>query len=223
MAIERAMILAAGRGRRMRPLTDTTPKPLLKVCGRPLLDWHLEKLAAAGVREVVVNGAWLKDQIAAFLQTPRYGLKLYFSPEPPGGLETAGGIVQALPLLGEAPFIVVNGDVFSDYDYACLPQPGGLAHLVLVPSPEHHPTGDFGLEDGRVTPEGPWTFSGISVLSPELFAGVVPGPRPLAPLLRAAMRQGQVSGALYEGLWSDVGTPKRLAALNARLGCSDSL
>ncbi len=130
--------------------------------------------------------------------------------------------MQALPYLGSAPFIVVNGDVFSDYDYARLPEPVGLAHLVLVPSPPHNPTGDFGLESGRVTPAGPWTFSGISVLSPALFDGVAPGRRPLAPLLRAAMRQGRVSGELYEGLWSDVGTPQRLADLNARLGCSDS-
>lgn len=222
MVIERAMVLAAGRGERMRPLTDTIPKPLLKVCGRPLLDWHLEKLAAAGVREVVVNGAWLKEQIADFLRTPRYGLKLRFSPEPPGGLETAGGIVRALPYLGEAPFIVVNGDVFSDYDYAHLPVPQALAHLVLVPSPAHNPAGDFGLENGLVTPEGPWTFSGISVLSPALFAGVAPGVQPLAPLLREAMAQGQVSGELHEGLWSDVGTPERLAQLNGRLGCSDT-
>lgn len=222
MAIERAMVLAAGRGMRMRPLTDTTPKPLLRVCGRPLLDWQLEKLAAAGVREVVVNGAWLKEQIAAFVGRPRYGLTLHFSAEPPGGLETAGGIVQALPLLGDAPFIVVNGDVFTDYDYARLSQPDGLAHLVLVPSPAHHPEGDFGLQGGRVTPTGPWTFAGISVLDPELFAGVTPGPQPLAPLLRQAMDAGQVSGERYTGLWCDVGTPQRLAALNARLGCSDN-
>lgn len=220
--IRRAMVLAAGRGKRMRPLTDHTPKPLLKVCGRPLLDWHLERLAVAGVEEVVVNGAWLRDQIEAYVAHPRYGLKVHFSPEPrEGGLETAGGIIQALPLLGSDPFIVVNGDVFTDFDFSVLPAQVELAHLVLVPSPPHNARGDFGLEAGRVTPNGPFTFAGISVLTPELFEGVSPGVRPLAPLLRAAMKSERVSGMLYEGAWYDIGTPERLKALAQSLGCPD--
>ncbi len=218
--LETAMILAAGRGKRMRPLTDTTPKPLLPVCGRPLLAWHLHKLAEAGFRRVVVNGAWLSEQIEAFLQQVDLDLALHFSPEPPGGLETAGGIVQALAWLGDAPFAVINGDVFSEYDYTRFRAPQGLAHLVLVPSPPHHPEGDFGLEAGRVTPQGPWTFSGLSVLSPELFQGVAPGFRPLAPVLREAMAQGAVTGEVFDGLWSDVGTPERLHALEKTLGCA---
>ena len=220
--IRRAMVLAAGRGQRMRPLTDHTPKPLLKVCGRPLLDWHLERLAAAGVEEVVVNGAWLRDQIEAYVARPRYGLKVHFSPEPrEGGLETAGGIIQALPLLEAEPFIVVNGDIFTDFDFATLPENVDLAHLVLVPSPPHNPQGDFGLEAGRVTPEGPLTFAGISVLSPRLFDGLTPGVRPLAPLLRAAMAEGRVTGMLHEGTWYDIGTPERLHALAQSLGCAE--
>ncbi len=218
--LETAMILAAGRGARMRPLTDTTPKPLLPVCGRPLLAWHLHKLAEAGFRRVVVNGAWLREQIEAFLQQLDTALEIHFSPEPPGGLETAGGIIQALPWLGDEPFAVINGDVFSHYDYARFSPPDGLAHLVLVPSPVHNAGGDFGLEAGRVTPHGPWTFSGLSVLTPQLFAGLTPGFRPLAPVLRCAMAQGAVSGEVFEGLWSDVGTPQRLHALEKALGCA---
>lgn len=218
--IDTAMILAAGRGRRMRPLTDVTPKPLLSVCGRPLLEWHLRKLAQAGFRRVVVNGAWLAEQIDAFVQQVDLDLALHFSAEPPGGLETAGGIVQALPLLGDAPFAVINGDVFSDYDYGCFAPPRGLAHLVLVPSPPHNAEGDFGLQGARVTPRGPWTFSGLSVLRPELLAGLEAGSRPLAPLLRQAMAQGAVTGEVFHGLWSDVGTPQRLHALEKTLGCA---
>ncbi len=217
---EVAMLLAAGRGKRMRPLTDTTPKPLLPVCGEPLLGRHLKHLRTAGVRRVVVNGAWLKEQIEAFLAVGDWGMEVIFSPEPPGGLETAGGIVRALPWLGERPFIVVNGDVWTDFDFSCLPDRVDAAHLVLVPSPPHNPRGDFGLENGKVLPEGPFTFAGISVLSPELFAGLDDRPAPLAPLLRTAMAQGTVTGCLHEGMWHDVGTPERLRDLEKRLGCA---
>lgn len=216
-----AMVLAAGRGRRMRPLTDKTPKPLLPVCGRPLLDYHLEKLAKAGVERVVINGAWLKAQLEQYVKRGFEGLELIFSPEPEGGLETAGGIIQALPLLGEAPFIVVNGDVFTDFPFTTLPEKlyDSVAHLVLVESPAHNLKGDFGLDQGRVVSQGVYTFSGISVLHPELFEGLTPGVRPLAPVLRAAMTEGRVSGHVYTGLWQDVGTPQRLEALENTLGC----
>ncbi|WP_294947980.1 N-acetylmuramate alpha-1-phosphate uridylyltransferase MurU [Sulfurivirga sp.] len=217
---EVAMILAAGRGKRMRPLTDTTPKPLLPVCGEPLLGRHLRRLRNAGIQRVVVNGAWLKAQIEAYVTGRDWGMEVIFSPEPPGGLETAGGIVRALPWLGERPFIVVNGDVWTDFDFASLPDQVEAAHLVLVSSPPHNPHGDFGLENGKVLPEGPYTFAGISVLSPALFAGLDDRPAPLAPLLRSAMARGAVTGRLHEGIWHDVGTPERLRDLEKRLGCA---
>ena len=216
----RAMILAAGRGERMRPLTDTTPKPLLPLAGRPLIEYHLRALAAAGVREVVVNHAHLGHRLEDALgDGSRWGLTIAWSPEGEA-LETGGGIHRALPLLGEAPFIVVNGDIWTDYDFSGLPaEPAGLAHLVLVDNPAHHPAGDFVLDRGRVREgDGPrLTFSGIGVYRPALFAGCAPGRFPLGPLLRAAMARDEVSGEHHRGRWVDVGTPERLAALEAEL------
>lgn len=227
----KAMVLAAGRGERMRPLTDSCPKPLLPVGGKPLIVWHLERLAAAGFREVVINHAHLGAQIETALGSGvAWGLTLRYSPEPPGALETAGGIVQALPLLGDAPFLVVNGDIFCDWDVSRAPQAlaaGDQAHLVLAPNPPQHPQGDFALANGRVSGSGEeqLTFAGIGVYRPALFAGLVAGqPAKLAPLLRAAMAQGRVSGECHDGRWVDVGTPQRLAALDAELkGTSPSL
>ena len=220
LPIRTAMILAAGRGERMRPLTDHTPKPLLEAGGRPLIGHHLTALAAAGVREVVINHAHLGAQIEAALGDGAvYGLRIRYSPEETA-LETGGGIFQALPLLGPGPFLVVNGDVWTDLDLGHLRLAGqDLAHLVLVPNPSHHPAGDFVLADGRVVPEGParLTFSGIGVYRAALFEGCAPGRFPLAPLLRAAIAAGRVSGEMHAGRWTDVGTPERLAALDRAL------
>ena len=214
----KAMLLAAGRGERMRPLTDHTPKPLLRVAGQTLIEHHIEALARAGIRELVVNHAHLGAQlIAALGDGSGYGVHIDYSAEPPGALETGGGIFNALPLLGEAPFLVVNADIWTDFDFATLPQqPESLAHLVLVDNPAHHPQGDFALENGRVYADGParLTFSGIGVYRPALFTGSPPGPFPLAPLLRRAMAAGQVSGERYAGAWFDIGTPERLADVN---------
>ncbi len=213
------MILAAGRGERLRPLTDTTPKPLLAVGGRSLLGWHLDALAAAGIGEVVINHAWLGDQIRARArELAPAGLRLHFSDEGEAALETGGGIRQALRWLGDAPFLVVNGDIWTDYPFAALPAaPAGLAHLVMVDNPAHHPGGDFILRDGRLdTGDGTGlTFSGIGVYRPQLFADCAPGRFPLAPLLREAMARGEVSGEHYRGAWFDVGTRERLAEVDA--------
>jgi len=220
--VTKAFILAAGRGERMRPLTDHTPKPLLLVRGRPLIEHHLAALVAAGVREAVINLGWLGARIREHLgDGGRYGLQLAYSDEGWPALETGGGIHRALPLLDDAPFVVVNGDVYSDYPLAALVARAqalpaqDLAHLVLVPNPAHHPRGDFALADGRMVEPAPpqYTFSGLSVLRPALFAGCQPGAFGLAPLLRAAAQRGQVGAELHRGLWSDVGTPERLAAL----------
>lgn len=219
--IRTAMILAAGRGERMRPLTDVVPKPLLPAGGRRLIDYHLEALARAGVREVVVNHAHLGAQIEAALgDGSDSGLRICYSPEP-SALETGGGIYQALPLLGGGPFIVVNGDVWTDFDFGRLALgESDLVHLVLVDNPPHHPGGDFVLKGGRVTTEGAprLTYAGVGVYRGELFAGCRGGAFPLAPLLREAMAAGRVSGERHEGAWVDVGTPERLAELDARLG-----
>jgi N-acetyl-alpha-D-muramate 1-phosphate uridylyltransferase len=216
----KAMILAAGRGERMRPLTDHTPKPLLPVAGRPLIVHHLQALRAAGITDLVINTGHLGEQLPAALGDGHdWGVRIAWSPEPPDALETGGGIFQALPLLGAEPFLVVNGDIWTDYPFGRLPMaPAGLAHLVLVDNPSHHPAGDFALAaDGRVAETGAarLTFSGISVLRPELFADCAPGRFPLGPLLRRAMAAGQVTGEHYSGEWRDIGAPQRLAELRA--------
>lgn len=216
----KAMILAAGRGERMRPLTDHTPKPLLPVGGKPLIVWHIEALAGAGIKDIVINHAWLGEQIPQTLgDGSRWGVKIDYSAEGELGLETGGGIFNALPLLGEEPFLLVNGDVFTNLDYAALVERGlaqdMLAHLCLVDNPEHHPRGDFRLTDsGRVIDKPNLTFSGVSLISPKLFVGSLAGKFPLAPLLRKAMLTQQVSGQYHKGFWLDVGTVQRLQYLN---------
>lgn len=222
----KAMILAAGLGTRMRPLTDHTPKPLLKAGGKALIVWHLEKLAAAGFKEVIINIAWLGWQIPEALgDGSQWGLKLHYSDEQAeSALETAGGIVKALPLLGSEPFLVVNGDIWCDYP--CLvkaPASPYLAHLVLVNNPEHHPHGDFALlPNGQAQSEGAakLTFSGIGYYHPALFAQLAYGKRALGPVLRAAMAEGLISAEHYQGTWLDIGTPERLAQLDARLNAA---
>lgn len=217
----KAMILAAGRGERMRPLTDQTPKPLLEVAGKALVEYHIEALRDAGFRELVINHAWLGEQIVQYLgDGARFGVEILYSPEPEGALETGGGIHNALPLLGNEAFLVVNGDIWTDYPYASLNHPPAqLVHLVLIDNPPHHKQGDFSLDNGRVMDggEAALTFSGIGLYRPELFSGHAPGAFPLAPLLREAMRAGQVTGEYYAGGWTDVGTPERLAALDEQL------
>jgi len=223
----KAMILAAGRGERMRPLTDTTPKPLLRAGGKPLIVWHIAALTRAGIRDIVINHAHLGAQIENALgDGARFGARIAWSPEGEA-LETAGGIANALPLLGEAPFAVINGDVACDYDFARLPPLANtlrarrlLAHLVLVPNPPHHPDGDFALRDGKVFAAGDamLTFSGIGVYDPALFAGIARGDKAkLAPLLRAAMENNAVGGERHDGRWMDVGTPARLTELDRLL------
>jgi len=217
----KAMILAAGRGERMRPLTDHEPKPLLEVDGRTLLERHLDALAAAGVREVVINLAWLGARIRTRIgDGGHWGLRIRYSEEGDQALETAGGIVHALPLLGPDPFLAVNADVLTDYPFERLALPDGAqAHLVLVANPEHHAGGDFGLAGGRVVPTGGTrlTFAGIGVYDPALFSGLADRPAPLAPLLREAIDRGEVTGEAYTGCWHDIGTPERLAAADAEL------
>ena len=230
----KALIFAAGLGERMRPLTDTTPKPLLEAGGRPLIAWHLERLAAAGITEVVVNTSWLAKQFPAALgDGSRWGLSIHYSSEGDVPLETGGGMWHARNGLGNDPFIAVNGDVWTDYDFARLPrQPPGDAHLVLVDNPKHNPGGDFALDgDGSVRNGGAQTltFAGIGVYRASLFddwrrvIGDTPGSREnpprfrLAPLLRAAIAEGQVTGEHHPGRWTDVGTPERLATLDAEL------
>ena len=204
----------------MRPLTDATPKPLLMAGGKPLIVWHIEKLAAAGITQIVINHAHLGARIEQALgDGTRFGAALAYSHEVQA-LETAGGIANALPLLGNAPFAAINADVHSDYDYAQLVAAAApLAHLVLVDNPAHNAAGDFALSGGRVVGDGArLTFSGIAVYRPELFAGIARGTKtPLAPLLREQIAAGRVTGEHYRGRWCDVGTPQRLAALNLEL------
>ena len=218
----KAMILAAGRGERMRPLTDATPKPLLAAGGKALIVWHLERLAAAGFKDIVINRAWLGERIEAALgDGARFGVSIRYSPEPPGALETAGGIARALPLLGERPFLVVNGDIWCDWDVArAFALADKTAHLVLVDNPPEHAGGDFRLDGERVryAREGigaPVTYAGIGVFSPAFFAGVPKDAiMKLRPLLDAGIAHGIVGGERHAGRWTDVGTPQRLAALD---------
>lgn len=219
----KAMILAAGRGKRMRPLTDHTPKPLLPVSGKPLIEYHLEKLQSAGYHDVVINLHHLGEQIRERLGTgDRFGLSITYSVEDPELLETGGGIHHALPLLGDGPFLVINGDIWTDCDLTPPTLDDNiLAHLILVPNPPHHPGGDFALNTGLVVPDNSadrLTFSGIGWYQATLFSGCESGPFPLAPLLRQAASKQRVSGALCVQKWTDVGTPQRLAALSAWLG-----
>ncbi|MET0067535.1 MAG: N-acetylmuramate alpha-1-phosphate uridylyltransferase MurU [Candidatus Thiodiazotropha sp.] len=219
----KAMILAAGRGERMRPLTDSLPKPLLPVLGKPLIVHHIERLAAAGYHELVINHAHLGAMIEGELgRGDRWGVQIRYSAED-SALETGGGIHRALPLLGEDPFLVVNGDVWTDYDFTRLHiSAQDLAHLVLVPNPPQHPLGDFRLTQGRVEdmPGERLTFSGIGVYRPGLFEACQAGAFPLAPILRRAMQAGRVSGERHQGYWVDVGTPQRLYELERRLASS---
>jgi MurNAc alpha-1-phosphate uridylyltransferase len=217
----KAMLLAAGRGERMRPLTDHTAKPLLAAGGRALIDYHLFALQRAGVRSVVVNLSWQAARLRAHLgDGARFGVELCFSEEGPVPLETGGGIFRALPLLGPGAFLVVNADVWTDFPLGSLALPtGSLAHLVLVPNPGHHPGGDFALAaDGRITAGGAkLTYSGIGVFAPDFFAGCQAGRFPLKPLLERAREAGRLSGESWTGRWFDVGTPARLAALDLAL------
>ena len=213
------MILAAGLGKRMLPLTANTPKPLLQVGGRPLLEHHIFNLKAAGFTELVINAAYLADQIIDFCgDGSRWGVQIRVSVEAEP-LETAGGIVKALPLLGEGPFLVVNGDIWCPFPFArlieCSPLDAG-AHLVLVPNPPHHADGDFSLEQGRVRSKIPasFTFSGIAVYRPDFFSGLTAVKQPLKPLLDAGIVKSKVTGEIYSGTWVDVGTPQRLQALD---------
>lgn len=216
-----AMLLAAGRGERLRPLTDTVPKALVEVRGRSLLERHLESLRGAGVETVVINLGWLGEKILARIGSgAEYGLNVIYSPEGDNILETGGGIYRALPVLGQAPFLVINADVFTD-----MPLPTVLAddvdgHLVLVTTPEHKAGGDFDLVDGRiVVSETPrLTFSGVALYRPAFFSGCKPGRFPLAPMLRAAARATRLSGEHYRGTWEDAGTPARLQELNRQPG-----
>lgn len=222
----RAMILAAGRGTRLLPLTAAVPKPLLEVQGRSLISHHLQRLAQAGVEEVVVNLHHLGHMLRRHLgRGEAFGLRIHYSEEPTL-LETAGGIVQALPRLGEEPFLLVNGDVFTDFDLERLPMlsPGVLGHLVMVPKPAWQPEGDFDLAAGdgepgrlRLATAGSLTYAGIACYHPQLFASLPPGFRPLRPVLDAAIAAGHITAEVHHGLWEDIGTLERLAALRARL------
>lgn len=218
----KVMILAAGRGKRMGELTENTPKPLLRVGHYPLIGWQLLRLARAGIQEVVINLGYLGEQIEQTLGDGQdYGVRIRYSREPQEGLETAGGIVQALPMLGDGHFLVVNADVWCEVDFAHFirnwpSDSDTLAHLLLVDTPDWKSRGDFGLSGENVIAGNHYTFSGVSILHSRLFAGLAAGVQPLAPLLHRAIQTGQVSGEYYSGLWQDVGTPERLAGLRAR-------
>ncbi|OLU26386.1 mannose-1-phosphate guanylyltransferase [Pseudomonas sp. PA15(2017)] len=218
----KAMILAAGRGERLRPLTLHTPKPLVRAAGVPLIEYHVRALARAGFSELVVNHAWLGQQIEDYLgDGERYGVRIRYSAEGEP-LETGGGIFKALSLLGDEPFVVVNGDIFTDFDFSTLRRPfSEKAHLVLVDNPAHHLAGDFRLAEELVADaeagDASLTYSGIAVLSPELFSGCQPGAFKLAPLLRDAMTSQQVTGEHFTGRWVDVGTHERLAEVESLL------
>lgn len=223
----KAMILAAGLGERMRPLTEHTPKPLLEIGGIPLIAWHIERLAHCGFHKIVINIAHLGYKIIEALgDGSEWGVEIEYSDEQEeGGLETAGGIIKALPHLGEDPFLVVNGDIWCDYRFdAQLQLASGIeAHLILVPNPEHNSSGDFSLQ-GALAQDGgheAYTFSGIGYYSPKLFASLSYGKQALAPLLREAMREGRVSAEVFENEWYDIGTPERLKNLNIHLFSED--
>lgn len=219
----RAMILAAGRGERMRPLTDRTPKPLLSVAGKPMIQYHIEALAEAGVRELVINLAWLGQQIrSAIGDGSRFGVHVHYSDEGDAALETGGGVFKALPLLagpsGSDPFVVVSGDVWTEYPlgevFAKL-SADDMAHFVVVPNPDFHVSGDFGLANGRLTDSGErYTYANIGVLRPGFFAGCQPGKFPLAPLMFDWIRRNRVSGELFTGAWHNVGTPQQLQRID---------
>jgi MurNAc alpha-1-phosphate uridylyltransferase len=217
----KAMLLAAGRGERMRPLTDSLPKPLVPVAGRPLIAWHLAALAAAGYREVVVNTSWLAEALHAALgDGASFGVRITWSDEGPVPLETGGGIFRAVPLLGPGPFLVVNADIWTDIDFARLElESDAHAHLVLVANPPHNVRGDFGLDGDRVVSRDTdrFTYSGVGVFRPEFFHDCSAGRFPLLPLLNRAIAARRLRGELHRGAWSDVGTAERLAALDARL------
>lgn len=213
------MILAAGRGERMRPLTDSTPKPLLMAAGKPIIHYTIERLVSAGFNEIVINIAHLGQQIKQALgDGSQFGATIAYSNEGKSGLETAGGIIKALPLLGTDPFLVINGDIANDYNFSLLHNlPCDLAHLVLIPNPEHHPEGDFHLSTNkRLTETGSpkLTYSGIGVYNPALFNNIAPGKIKLAPILRQSMSENRVTGEQFNGFWMDIGTPERLKELD---------
>ncbi len=219
------MILAAGRGERMRPLTNVVPKPLLHAGGERLIETHLRRLRAAGFTDIVINTAWLGDLIPATLgDGARYGVRIAYSHERPEALETGGGICNALPLLGTEPFLVVNGDVWTDVDFAALRLPAGSwAHLVLVANPPQHPRGDFWLDGAYIRDAGEgerWTYSGIGIYTPGFFAGAVGGKFALLPWLQRAMAHNALTGERHRGRWYDIGTPERLARLDLELRAS---
>jgi MurNAc alpha-1-phosphate uridylyltransferase len=219
----RAMILAAGHGVRLKPLTDHTPKPLIPVAGKPLIEYHLEALAAAGFGEIVINQGHLGEQLPLALGNgERWGVRILWSDERPDPLETGGGLFKALPLLGDSPFLAVNGDIWTDYPYARLRAVKcDYAHLVLVPNPKHHPRGDFALRGAVIRKQGEprYTYSGIAVYHPRLFRDCNPGKFSVVPLMWRDMEENIVTGERYDGAWSDIGTPERLANLDASLSC----
>lgn len=217
----KAIILAAGRGERLRPLTDETPKPLIEVAGKSLIEYHLSNLAAAGFKEIIINTAWLAEKIHQQLGNgERYGVSIQYSDEG-SALETAGGIINALPLIGDNPFLVVNGDIWCDFDFSTLPtlENGVQAHLVLVNNPDHNEKGDFSLQEKYVKNTGDpmYTYSGIGLYSPAFFAEQQPGRTPLAPIIRNKINNNLISGQYYNGLWTDVGTIERLQELDKQL------
>ena len=217
------MILAAGRGERMRPLTDTTPKPLLKVAGKCLIEYHLENLARAGIQDVIINHAWLGEQFEPALGSgDRYGLHILYSDEGEKALETAGGIIRALPYLGSEPFLIINGDIWTDYELSSLTNRENaidhLIHLVLVSNRSHHPRGDFDINENNLLLDRPaYTYSGIGIYSPKIFTKLKVGVQPLAPIIRNMIKQQQVTGEVYKGAWEDIGTAERLVELETRL------
>ena len=217
----KAMILAAGRGERLRPLTDETPKPLIKVAGKSLIEYHIDNLASAGIKDIIINTAWLAEKIHQQLgDGSNYGVTIQYSDEGTA-METAGGIINALPLLGNEPFLVVNGDICCDFDFSSLDtlKDGIQAHLILVENPDHNPEGDFSLQDELVKNSGEtmYTFSGIGIYSTDFFAEQQSGISPLAPLIRNKCEENLVSGQLHEGRWTDVGTIERLQELDIQL------